>query len=57
MIGILSAIIIISLMYAGGSGKYMFFNEFSNNSQVCYRPDKETFKCEVYKNGELLGNV
>lgn len=57
LVGILSAIIIISLMYAGGSGKYMFFNEFSNNSQVCYRPDKETFKCEVYKNGELLGNV
>ena len=40
-------------MYGGGSGKYLFFNELSN-SQVCDKPDKQTFKCKVYKNGQFV---
>jgi hypothetical protein len=44
-------------MYAGGSGKFLFFNETSNNTQVCSMPKKQTFKCAVYKNGELLSNI
>jgi len=54
LFGIVSAIIIISLMYAGGSGKFIFFNEFSNNSEICSKPDKQTFKCKVYKNGQFV---
>lgn len=46
--------LIVALMYVGGSGKYLFFNEVSGNSNVCYKPDNQTFKCEVYKNGELI---
>lgn len=56
--GMLLAVFITACMIAGGSGKYLFFTETSsNNSDVCYKPDKQTFKCSVYKNGELVGNV
>jgi hypothetical protein len=57
LIGIVLGCIIISLMYAGDSGRFLFFNEFSTNTDVCSMPSKQTFKCAVYKNGELLGSV
>ena len=49
--------IIVMLMYAGGSGKYLFFNEITSDKNVCYQPKNQTFKCSVYKNGELVGNI
>ena len=57
LFGGIQAIIILSLMYAGGSGKYLFFNEFSNNNEVCSKPDKQTFKCKVYKNGQFVQDL
>lgn len=48
--------LIVTLMYAGGSGKYLFFNEISSK-EICSRPSEETFKCSVYKNGELIGSA
>lgn len=49
--------LIVSLMYVGGSGKYLFFNEIASNKEVCSMPTKQTFKCQVYKNGTLVGNA
>jgi hypothetical protein len=57
LMGVASAALIVSLMYAGGSGEYLFFNEVSSGKDVCSVPSKQTFKCAVYKNGELLGNI
>jgi hypothetical protein len=50
-------LIIPSLMYTGGASKYLFFNEISSNKEVCSMAKKQTFKCAVYKNGELIGSV
>jgi len=44
-------------MYAGGSGKFLFFNEVSSTMDKCSMPNNQTFKCSVYKNGELIGSV
>jgi hypothetical protein len=49
--------LIVSLMYVGGSGKYLFFNEIASNKEICSMPTKQTFKCQVYKNGALVGNI
>jgi hypothetical protein len=49
--------LIVCLMYAGGSGKFLFFNEISSNKEICTQPKNQTFKCAVYKNGELVGNI
>lgn len=57
LVGCLAGCIIISLMYAGDSGRFLFFNEFSNNQDICSMPSKQTFKCSVYKNGELIGSA
>jgi len=55
--GLASSALIVTLMYSGGSSKYLFFNETQSNKDVCTMPKNQTFKCNVYKNGELIGNL
>jgi hypothetical protein len=57
LLGLASSALIVTLMYAGGSGKYLFFNEVSSDKQICYQPKKQTFRCKMYKNGALVGDV
>jgi hypothetical protein len=57
LLGLSSSALIVTLMYTGGSGKYLFFNEVSSDKQVCYQPKKQTFRCNVFKNGTLIGAV
>ena len=37
--------------------QYLLFNETSSNKVMCSVPKKQTFKCAVYKNGELIGSA
>ena len=38
-----------------GLNDYTYFSKIgSNNTETCSMPNKQTFKCAVYKNGELL---
>ena len=39
------------------SSQYLFFNEVSSNKEICSMPSTQTFKCNVFKNGELVGTV
>jgi hypothetical protein len=57
LMGVASSALIVTLMYMGGSGKYLYFNEISSNKEICYKPKEQTFKCSLYKNGELVGNL
>lgn len=57
LLGAASAALIVTLMYAGGSGKYLFFNEMSSTKEICYQPSKQTFRCNLMKNGELIGQI
>ena len=57
LLGLASSALIVTLMYSGGSGKFLFFNEVSSNKEICSQPKKQNFKCFVYKNGELVGNI
>ena len=57
LLGAASAALVITMMYSGGSGKYLFFNEVSSDKEICYQPKNQTFKCSVFKNGELIGSV
>ena len=34
----------------------LFINEIPSNKEICSMPSKQTFKCSVYKNGELVGS-
>ena len=57
LLGFTLGALIVSSMYFGGSGKYLFFNEVSTDKEVCSVSKNNTFKCSVYKNGELLGTM
>ena len=53
LMGLSSSALIVTLMYVGGSGKYLFFS----NKDICYQPTEQTFKCEVYRDGTLVGSL
>jgi hypothetical protein len=55
--GIIISVIITSLMISGGSSKYLFFNEMSSDTKVMTVPKNQSFKCSVYKNGELVSST
>jgi hypothetical protein len=57
LMGLASGALIVTLMYVGGSGKYLFFNEVSSNKDICYQPKEQTFKCQMFKDGTLVGDV
>ena len=57
LLGAGSAGLIVTLMYAGDSGNYLFFNEVSSNKEMCYQPSKQTFKCNLFKDGTLISEL
>lgn len=57
LLGLASSALIVTLMYTGGSGKYLFFNEVSSNKEICYQPKEQNFKCQVFKDGSLVANI
>ena len=36
------------------NGNLLYFNEIISNNKICSRPQKQKFKCAIYKNGELV---
>ena len=57
LLGAASSALIVTLMYTGGSGKYLFFNETSSNKDICYQPSKQTFKCQMFRDGQLISEL
>jgi hypothetical protein len=57
LLGASSAALIACIMYAGGFGKYLFFNEVSSDKEMCYQPSTQTFKCSLFSNGELVSEL
>jgi hypothetical protein len=57
LMGLASGAAIVSFMYIGGSGKFLFFNEVSSNKDICYKPKEQTFKCNLFRNGEMVGSI
>ena len=49
--------IIASLIYSSTLSSYLFVNELSSGNETCSMPSKQTFRCSVYKNGELVNST
>ena len=45
------------IMYGSQLKVYLYINEINNNKEVCSMPSKQQFKCKVYKDGTLVGNM
>lgn len=59
LVGSVLGIIITVLMFRDkNTEKLLFVNELTSgsNKEVCSMANKQTFKCSVYKNGELLAS-
>jgi hypothetical protein len=41
------------LIVAGANNNLIYFNN-TNTNPICSRPNNQTFKCKVYKNGEII---
>jgi hypothetical protein len=57
LLGLASSALIVTLMYAGGSSKFLFFNETSSTKEVCSVAKNQTFKCSLYSGGELISSM
>lgn len=53
-IGILSGLM-MSLFTASVNRDYLYFSEYISDKIACSVPDKQTFRCNVYKGHELIG--
>jgi len=58
IIGLLTGLLFGSMWYilfhSAGFDSLLYFDEVVSNKTYCSRPKKQTFKCSVYKNGELI---
>jgi len=54
VLGCVAAALIVGFISANDNHSLLFFNELKSNSVVCKRPAKQTFKCLVMKNGQIL---
>ena len=56
MVGFVFASMWYTIFKSAGMTNLLFFNELASNNVICSRPAKQTFKCEVFKNGQLISN-
>ncbi len=58
LIGLVCAFTWCSLFYYTENSSLIYFNNLSDGkTEKCSTPDKQTFKCAVYKNGQLIQNL
>jgi hypothetical protein len=52
----LGALIAGLIMYGTALKPYLYINEINSNKEVCSMPSKQTYRCNVFKNGELVSS-
>ena len=45
------------LIRSTGQTGLLYYDDLVSNKIACSRPTKQNFKCQVYKNGELIQNI
>lgn len=55
VVGLILGVGWYALISAAGYDSLLYFDELKSNRTLCSRPSKQTFKCQVYKNGEPIG--
>lgn len=53
----LGAVISGLIMYGTNLKGYLYVNEINTNKEVCSMPSKQQFKCRMYKDGTLVGDI
>lgn len=45
------------IMYGTNLKTYLYINEINTNKEVCSMPSNQQFKCRVFRNGTLVGDL
>lgn len=53
----LGAVVSGLIMYGSNLKSYLYINEINNNKEVCSMPSKQQFKCKMYRDGTLVGDI
>jgi len=46
-----------AMLHHTGGEKYTYFSVGSSNNTYCSKPKNQTFKCNVYKNGQIISSL
>jgi hypothetical protein len=60
-LGVLSGILLgmcwYGIFHSAGYDTLLYYPEMQSNNVICKRPSEQTFKCSVYKNGEIISTL
>jgi len=56
ILGAILGLLWFLVFWAAGKKDLLFYNELASNNLVCSKPSKQTFKCTVHKNGEIISS-
>jgi hypothetical protein len=57
ILGLIFGITWFLMIKASGQTGLLYYDDLVSNKIACSRPTKQNFKCQVYKNGELIQNI
>jgi hypothetical protein len=55
--GVLSAALTVIILVSAGLTDKLFTEDLVSDATICSMPSKQTFKCSVYKNGEIISST
>jgi len=55
LIGVFFGLLYYSLLYISTKSKFVYFADSVSNNVQCSKPTNQQFKCQVYRNGEVIG--
>ena len=56
LVGLVMGAVWYSIFHMSGYDSLLYFYELQSNNVQCSRPSKQSFKCSVYKNGQLVSS-
>ena len=56
LLGFMLGALWFALFHITGFDSLLYFETYSSNRVFCQKPSKQTFKCKVYKNGQLVSS-
>jgi len=55
LVGVFFGLLYYTMLYISTKSKFVYFADSISNNVQCTKPTNQQFKCQVYKNGEVIG--
>jgi hypothetical protein len=57
LIGALYGIVCFNILLGSSGDKFLYFSSTASNNVYCSKPKNQTFKCNVFKNGQIISTL